>query len=74
VKQAEHKIQLEYLPRHTGTDENETTDELTKQGSSYPLIRHQPACGVSAKVARRVIKDWTSGKQGASIHTWTKAH
>jgi len=42
------------VPGHTRIDGNKTTNEMTRQGSSYPLTGHHPARGVSAKVARGV--------------------
>jgi len=36
--------------------------ESARQGSSQPLIGTEPALGISANVARRVIRDLTSGK------------
>jgi hypothetical protein len=38
-----------------GIDGNEIADQLARQGSSHPLIRPEPALGISAKVAREVI-------------------
>ena len=48
-----------------GIDGNETADELAKQGSSHPLIRPKSELGISAKVAKGVIRDWTSRKHGS---------
>jgi hypothetical protein len=45
-----------------GIDGNEIADQLARQGSSHPLIGPEPALGISAKVARRVIRDWMSRK------------
>jgi hypothetical protein len=45
---------------HMGIDGNETTDELARQGSSNPLTGPEPVLGISPKVARGVIKDWSS--------------
>jgi len=45
-----------------GIDGNETTDELARQGSSYPLTGPEPVLCISAMVARGVIRDWTSRK------------
>jgi hypothetical protein len=45
-----------------GIDGNEVADQLARQGSSHPLIGPEPALGISAKVARGVIRDWTSRK------------
>jgi len=45
-----------------GTDGNEMGDELARQGSSHPLMGPVPSLGISAKVASRVIRDWTHRK------------
>jgi len=45
-----------------GVDGNEIADELARRGSLYPLIGPERALGIFAKVARGVIKDWTSRK------------
>jgi ribonuclease HI len=59
VKLSEHnRVQLIMVPGHIGIDGNETADQLARRGSSYPLIGPQPALRISAKVAKRVIKDW----------------
>jgi len=58
VKLAEHNMfQLVWVTRHMGINGNEITDNLTRQGSSHPLIGPEPVLGVSAKVARGVIRD-----------------
>jgi len=41
---------------------NEIADQLTREGSSHPLIGPDPALGISPKFARGVIVDWTSRK------------
>jgi ribonuclease HI len=63
VKLAEHKrIQLVWVPGHMGIDGNEIADQLARQGSSHPVREPEPALGVSAKVAREVIRDQMSRK------------
>jgi ribonuclease HI len=58
AKLAEHnRIQLVLVPGHMGIDGNEIADQLAKQGSSHPFIGPEPALGISAKVARGVIRD-----------------
>jgi len=37
-----NKLQLVWVPEHTGTDGNEIADELVRQSSPYPLIG--PGC------------------------------
>jgi hypothetical protein len=53
-----------------GTDVNEIGDQLARQGSSHPLTGPEPALGISAKVAREVIRDCTSRKDDhwQSVH------
>jgi hypothetical protein len=63
VKLAEHnRIQLLWVLGHMGIDGNEIADQLARQGSSHPFTGPEPALGISAKVARGVITDWTSRK------------
>lgn len=45
-----------------GIDGNEIPDQLPRHGSSHPLIGTEPPFGTSVKVARAVIRDWTSRK------------
>jgi len=45
-----------------GTDRNEIADQLARQGSSHPFTVPQPILGISARVARGVIRKWTSRK------------
>jgi len=40
-----------------------TGDQLARQGSSFPFVGPEPALGISAKVASRVIRGWMSKKQ-----------
>jgi len=46
--------------RTHGIDGNETADQLATTGSSHPLIGPHPTLGISAKVAKGVIRDWRS--------------
>jgi hypothetical protein len=41
-------------------DGNEIADQLTREGSSHPLIGLEPVLGISAEIARGVIRDCTS--------------
>jgi hypothetical protein len=45
-----------------GIDGNEMADQLARQGSSSPFIGPEPALGISAKIARKVIRGWTNRK------------
>jgi hypothetical protein len=44
------------VPGHKGNDGNETADQYARHGSSLPLTGPEPALGISAKVARGVIR------------------
>ena len=53
LKLAEHnRIQLVWVPGHTGIDRNEMADEKARQGSSHSLIGTETPLGISVKVAR----------------------
>lgn len=43
-------------------DGNQIADQLARQGFSNPLRGPQPVLGISAKVSRKVISNWTSRK------------
>jgi hypothetical protein len=63
VKLAENnRIQLVWVPGHTGIDGDERAVELVRQGSSHAVIGPEPMLLISAKVAREVIREWTSRK------------
>jgi hypothetical protein len=40
----------------------EMADQLTRQGSSCPLIKPEPVVGISAKVTRKVFRGWTNSR------------
>jgi hypothetical protein len=46
-------------PRHGGTEGNETADQLAKFGA-FLLIGPEPACGISAGIAKMAVKDWSN--------------
>jgi ribonuclease HI len=63
MRLAEHdRVQLIWVPGHMGIDGNEMADQLATQGSSHPFIGPEPALGISAKVAREVIRESTKRK------------
>jgi hypothetical protein len=54
-----------------GIDGNKMTDQLAREGSSRPFIGPEPALGISAKIARELIMEWTNRKHAEywkSIH------
>jgi hypothetical protein len=56
VKLAVHKrFQVICVLGKTGIDGNETADQLARQRSLHPLIRPEPALGISAKGASAVV-------------------
>jgi hypothetical protein len=40
----------------------EMAHQLTRQGSSCPLIKPEPVLDISAKVAREVFRGWTNSR------------
>jgi hypothetical protein len=38
---------------------NETADRLTRTGSEHPFIGPEPVCGISVRVAKKAVRDWT---------------
>lgn len=63
MKLARHKrVQLIWVPGHTGIDGNETANQLARQRSSHPLIGPEPTLGTSAKAAMEVIRGWMNKK------------
>ena len=62
-KLADHnRFQLVCVLGQMGIDGNEIADQLVREGSSRPLTGPDPALGISPKVARGVITDWTRRK------------
>jgi hypothetical protein len=61
------------VPGHEGIDGNETADQLARTGSENPLIRPEPACGISIGAAKKAVRDWTNGNQKPlGIHYWSQ--
>jgi hypothetical protein len=42
-----------------GTETNEIADQFASEDYSHPITVPQPILGISARVARGVIRDWT---------------
>jgi hypothetical protein len=61
LKLAQHnRVQLVWVPGHMRIDGNEIADYLARESSSYPLRGPEHALGISVKVARGAIGDWTN--------------
>jgi len=64
VKLAEYnRIQMICMLGHMGNDVNKISDQLDTDSSSHLLTGLEPAIGIFAKVAMRVITDWMSRKR-----------
>jgi hypothetical protein len=48
------------VPGHKGIEGNETANQLTKLGSERPFTGPEPACGISAGIAKKAVRDWTN--------------
>jgi hypothetical protein len=57
-----NRIQVVWVPRHTGSDGNDMGDQLARQISLHPPTGHESAFGLSPRVAGGVIRDGTSRK------------
>jgi hypothetical protein len=70
VKLTKHnRVQLIWVPEHIGIDGNEIADQLAREDSPHRLKGPRPALGISAKVARGVIVNWTSRKHEGQWHS-----
>jgi hypothetical protein len=56
------QVEVMWVPGHECIAGNETADHLAKTGSVHPFTGPEPACGLSFKVAKRVVKDWMNKK------------
>jgi hypothetical protein len=61
VKLATHnRVQLIWVPDHEGIEGNETANQLAKLGSECPFTKPEPACGSSAGINKKAVRDWTN--------------
>jgi len=52
-----------------GSDGNEIADQQARQSSSHPLTGPELALGISVKVAKGVMSNWTNGKHEEHWHS-----
>jgi ribonuclease HI len=55
-------VQLVWVTEHLGIEGNEIAQELAIEGLSHPLTGPKTILGISAKVARGVIRCWMNRK------------
>jgi hypothetical protein len=48
------------VPGHEDIEGNKTADQRAKLGSECPFIGPEPACGISAGIAKKAVRDWTN--------------
>jgi hypothetical protein len=60
VKIAEHhRVQRLWISSHREIEGNETANQLARLGSERSFIGPEPACGISAGVVKKIVRDWT---------------
>jgi ribonuclease HI len=58
---AEHnRVQLIWVPGHEGIEGHEVAEKLAKLGSECPFIGPEPACGISAGIVKKAVRDCTN--------------
>jgi hypothetical protein len=63
IQLARHnRVQLIWVPGHEGIAGDETADHLARTGSELLFTGPEPACGISFRVVKRAVKDWTNKK------------
>jgi hypothetical protein len=48
------------VPGHEAFVGDETADQLARTRSEHPFIGPEPACGISIRVAKKAVRDWTN--------------
>jgi hypothetical protein len=48
---------------HRGIEGDEAADQLERLGSECPFIGTAPACGISARITKKVVRYWTNRQQ-----------
>jgi ribonuclease HI len=45
----QNKVTLIWVPGHSGVEDNEKADQLTKLGADEPLLGPEPFCGITKR-------------------------
>jgi hypothetical protein len=43
-----------------GNESDETANQLAIMGSKCPFTGPEPACSISAQIAKKAVRDWTN--------------
>ncbi|KAJ8911176.1 hypothetical protein NQ315_011177 [Exocentrus adspersus] len=57
-----NRVELLWVPRHSGIKGNEKADELARKGSSASYIGPEPAVGVSKTMIMSQVKEWVNSQ------------
>src|SRR5205823_2324459 len=60
-----HKVTVNWIPVHSGYEENETVDLLAKEATTVEFVGAKPVVAVSEQKVKTAIKSWVLKKHAS---------